>query len=178
MQFQRENEILWKNPLPNGIAYTPPVSLARTIEDRAVLENELLPVFDILRQLYLAESVVNGQSVNVVQKTECSMIDGKMVSLLQGDSGTFYHLCTIHRSDANDMDISLYRVLLSTKITTLVSKLGKNFKMVKLHTAAQRDMDNVMNLLLKQIYTSFLYCTLHYAHWTSYKKSCTTSSRS
>ena len=82
------------------------MSLTRTIEDMVVLESELLPVFDILRQPYLAELVVAGQSVNVVHKTECSMIDGKMVSLLlQGDSSTFCHLCNSTRSDANDMDI-------------------------------------------------------------------------
>ena len=43
--------------------------------------------------------MVDGAPTDVVCKTECSMIDGKMVSLLQGDSGAFCHLChTTHAS--------------------------------------------------------------------------------
>ena len=31
------------------------------------------------------------------------MVDGKMVSLLQGDSGAFCHMCHTSRADANDV---------------------------------------------------------------------------
>ena len=30
------------------------------------------------------------------------MVDGKMVSLLQGDSGAFGHMCTMTHADANN----------------------------------------------------------------------------
>ena len=37
--------------------------------------------------------------------TRLSMVDGKMVGLLQGDTGAFCHLCTCTRDDANNIDL-------------------------------------------------------------------------
>ena len=33
------------------------------------------------------------------------MVDGKMVGLLQGDSGAFCHLCHVSREDANEINV-------------------------------------------------------------------------
>ena len=41
----------------------------------------------------------------VICKTECSMIDAKMVSLLQGNSGAFCHLCDVSCAETNDVGL-------------------------------------------------------------------------
>ena len=40
---------------------------------------------------------------NITCATKCSMVDGKMVGLLQGDTSAFCHMCDVTRTDANDM---------------------------------------------------------------------------
>ena len=46
---------------------------------------------------------IAGIETKIQFETQCSMIDGKMGGLLQGDTGAFCHFCTSTRSDANDM---------------------------------------------------------------------------
>ena len=46
---------------------------------------------------------VNNQLGTMTIKSELSMIDGKMVDILQGDSGSFCHLCKCSRNEANDV---------------------------------------------------------------------------
>ena len=46
---------------------------------------------------------IGGIETKIQFETQCSMIDGKMGGLLQGDTGAFCHFCTSTRSDANDM---------------------------------------------------------------------------
>ena len=36
--------------------------------------------------------------------TETSMIDGKMLDLIQGDSGAFCHYCNVTREEANNIE--------------------------------------------------------------------------
>ena len=102
LELRCNDEVLWTNPVPNSTAYARPVSLTRTTEDRDVLSIELEPSFAVIRKDYSADIVVGSENVNITCKTECSMIDGKMASLLQGDSGAFCHLCHVTRADAND----------------------------------------------------------------------------
>ena len=51
---------------------------------------------------FKCELTIGGKKVYVDCKTECSMIYGKMVGLLQGDRGSFCHLCHASREEAND----------------------------------------------------------------------------
>ena len=67
---------------------------------------KLEPFVEVIRTDYKSNSMVNDHTVVITCKTVCSMVDGKMVSLLQGDSGAFCHLCHASRSDANDPDLS------------------------------------------------------------------------
>ena len=95
------DEIVWENPLPNSTVYARPVSLTRCKEKRIVLEKELEPILYSIKRQPLAFQIDELKSVSCV--TECSMVDGKMVDLLMGDSGAFCHYCTFSRSECNDI---------------------------------------------------------------------------
>ena len=46
---------------------------------------------------------INDIKTSLKVNTELSMIDGKMVDLIQGDSGSFCHYCKVTRNQANDI---------------------------------------------------------------------------
>ena len=100
--LHQNDTAIWTNPVPNGTCYARPVSLTRAPEERGVLAIELEPSFEVIRDDYEATVLQEGEQVKVLCKTECSMMDGKMVSLLVGDSGAFCHLCHVIRATAND----------------------------------------------------------------------------
>ena len=102
LELRCDDTVVWSNPVPNSTSYAHPVSLTRATEEREVLSVELEPAFEIIRKEYTTTLMVDCAPTDVVCKTECSMIDGKMVSLLQGDSGAFWHLCHTTQADAND----------------------------------------------------------------------------
>ena len=89
---------VWENPLPNSTIYARPVSITRAKEERTVLEKELVPIFDVIKR----SPCIPVGNLHVTCKTECSMMDGKMVGIVQGDTGAFCHLCTASRTDCND----------------------------------------------------------------------------
>ena len=96
-------KMIWENPVPNGVAYARPVTLICGKEERSLLQEE-----HQFWEPYLGEYSVNvthqdGQ-VKVTFNTECSMVDGKMVSLLQGDSGAYRHCCTVTKDEGNSLD--------------------------------------------------------------------------
>ena len=105
LSLKYNNTIIWENPVQNSTSFARPISLTRTDEVRDVLKVELEPFFEVIRNDYKSNIMVNDKPVEITCKTECSMVDGKMVSLLQGDSGAFCHLCHVSRSDANDPDL-------------------------------------------------------------------------
>lgn len=102
LELHRGNTILWTNPVPNSTSYARPVSLTRTAEEREVLAVELESSFPVIRDEYRNVLTMDDVNIDLVCETQCSMIDGKMVALLQGDSGAFCHLCHATRADAND----------------------------------------------------------------------------
>ena len=95
---------IWRNPVPNSTAYARPVALIRNKEERSVLEGEVPNWTPYLKE-YEGEACVNGHTVKVKYSNNWSMVDGKMVELLQGDSGAFCHLCTTNRSSGNDIGV-------------------------------------------------------------------------
>ena len=97
--------LLWKNPLPNSINYTRPLCLIRTCEEREVIEKEFNSLFthimdDSLQNFNLIEKSLN---IPIKIKNTISMIDGKMVSILQGDSGAQCHYCSASREEINNL---------------------------------------------------------------------------
>ena len=83
-------------------SYACPVSLTRAPEERDFLSVRLEPSFEVIRNEYQTALVQDDATIKLNCKPECSMLDGKMVSLLQGDSGAFCHLCHATQADAND----------------------------------------------------------------------------
>ena len=87
LELSCDNAIVWTNPVPNSTAYARPVALTRAQENRDVLSVEMEPAFDsIIRQEYETCVTIDQDenlAADVVCKTECSMIDRKMVGLLQ-----------------------------------------------------------------------------------------------
>ena len=94
------DKLIWENPLPNSNCYARPVSLSRCKEDRDRLQEELKSCFDVIKTPY---NFMPNELSNITCTTKCSMVDGKMVGLLQGDTGAFCHMCDVTRVDANDM---------------------------------------------------------------------------
>ena len=97
------NKNIWRNAIPNSTTFARPVFLARAAEDRETLIIELEAPLEHIRNPIQHNLKVDGISIKVNFNTECSMVDGKMVSLLQGDSGAFCHYCTTTRANANDI---------------------------------------------------------------------------
>jgi hypothetical protein len=98
------DETLWSNPLPNSILYARPVCLVREKETRESVEQHFKPHMDKLAAIekgVVQVEITNGRKAQVV--TELSMMDGKMIDLIQGDSGAFCHYCNATRADANDI---------------------------------------------------------------------------
>lgn len=96
------DEMLWTNPFPNSILYARPVCLVREKETRESVEEHFKPYMDQFHELQKGfVQITNESSAQVM--TELSMMDGKMVDLVQGDSGAFCHYCNATRADANNL---------------------------------------------------------------------------
>ena len=94
---------LWSNPLPNSILYARPLCLVREKETRESVQDHFKPYMDKLVEFENTPiPISNDSSAKVV--TEISMVDGKMVDLIQGDSGSFCHYCYTTREDANNIE--------------------------------------------------------------------------
>ncbi len=46
---------------------------------------------------------ISDIEVDLSVDTELSMIDGKMVNIIQGDSGSFCHYCKVTKNQGNDI---------------------------------------------------------------------------
>ena len=95
-------ETIWTNPLPNSPIYARPVSLVRAKENRENVAEYFEPTLVKLKELETTQSTTST-GVQFMVKTEVSMVDGKMVGLLMGDSGSFCHYCNSTRAEANDL---------------------------------------------------------------------------
>ena len=94
LQLKANDEVVWENPLPNSTLYCRPVCLMRGKETRENVEDHFKPIMDdILRVEEESSVITNGTAHDLSVQCEISMIDGKMVDLIQGDSGSFCHYC-------------------------------------------------------------------------------------
>ena len=91
---------VWENPSPNSIFYTRPITLLQAKESRSIVE-KIFPgiqeCIDKLRMPHTVDGIINPVFVD----TKISMIDGKMVDMVQGDSGAFCHYCDVTQNDAS-----------------------------------------------------------------------------
>ena len=106
VKCRNEREIpLWENEHPNSIFLTRPVSLLRAKEGRNVIETEFSEILKEMRRYKLQPHMLNiqGKLISVQFFTETSMIDGKMVNIIQGDSGAHCHYCSLNREGCNNL---------------------------------------------------------------------------
>ena len=98
---QDDTVLLWKNPVPNAISYNRPLCLVRASETREVIESEFDSLFQTITEKRSVTVPVAKSNIKVEIDNTVSMIDGKMVSLLQGDSGAPCHYCSANKADIN-----------------------------------------------------------------------------
>ena len=99
------NLVVWTNILPNSTMYSRPLCLVREKENRESVLANFQPYIDEAERLEtpVQDQNFNGHCVDICFNTELSMVDGKMVDLIQGDSGSFCHYCNATRKQANDL---------------------------------------------------------------------------
>lgn len=97
--------LIWKIPCPNSISYTRPLCLVRTNETRYVIEREFDSLFKNIMDTHSQSITISKfpQNLSLQIKNTVSMIDGKMVSMLQGDSGGYCHYCCASRDEGNSL---------------------------------------------------------------------------
>ena len=104
LSIKLNNSTIWNNILPNSTMYTRPLCLMREKENRESVLTHFEPYIEEIHHLEAGLPItVNGTHQIATIHTEMSMIDGKMVDLIQGDSGGFCHYCYTTRAKANDL---------------------------------------------------------------------------
>lgn len=99
-----EKVLLWKNPSPNAISYTRPISLIRAEESRVVVEKEFASLFSYINNDESFTIKISEKQIPLNVKNTVSMVDGKMVGILQGDIGSRKcHYCTSTVEDMNNV---------------------------------------------------------------------------
>ena len=101
LSLTAENVCLWKNSAPNSVYMTRPVELFKAKENRANITTHFSPLQKDADALKAPHAVCGISRLSI--RCEFSMIDGKMVDLLQGDSGSFCHYCHVSRDDASSI---------------------------------------------------------------------------
>ena len=96
-----QNVVLWQNPTPNSTFHTRPIHLYKAKESRSFVEEIFLRIQAAIDSLSIPHHI-EGLSHKAAITTKMTMVDGKMVNILQGDSGSFCHYCDIKRDEASD----------------------------------------------------------------------------
>ena len=105
LKINVNNVVVWTNILPNSTMFSRPLCLMREKENRESVLTNFQPY---IQEVERYETSVNdqnfdGHSVKLSSHTEISMVDGKMVDLIQGDSGSFCHYCYATNKQGNDL---------------------------------------------------------------------------
>ena len=106
LSIQVNGEVVWTNILPNSTMYSRPLCLLRAKENRESVTEHFTPYLDAAHNMeqLSAVTIIPDTSSSLSVHTELSMVDGKMVDLIQGDSGSFCHYCTASRAEANNIE--------------------------------------------------------------------------
>ena len=97
-------DVIWENEYPNSQAMTRPLFLERAKEDMAHI-NEIFPHYDSAFQALKIAKIFDINRTNQISyDIKTTMIDGKMTSLLCGDSGAFCKYCFSSREQCSDLD--------------------------------------------------------------------------
>ena len=96
-----QNVVLWQNSTPNSTFRTRPIHLYKAKESRSFVE-EIFPRIQAAIDSLSIPHHIEGLSHKAAITTKMTMVDGTMVNILQGDSGSFCHYCDIKRDEASD----------------------------------------------------------------------------
>ena len=118
------NDILvWSNILPNSTMYSRPLCLMREKENRESVLSHFQPYIDAVENMVApVNHNFDGHVIKISAHTEISMVDGKMVDLIQGDSGSFCHYCKATRAQANDLTCILQGFLIDKSVEEMIEK--------------------------------------------------------
>ena len=96
--------MLWKNPQLNSTYYARPLTLVRATESRTIIEKEFHSLFTAINDNESFLIDIFGKQLPLSVKNTVSMVDGKMVGMLQGDIGSQKcHYCTITSEEMNNV---------------------------------------------------------------------------
>eukprot|EP00112_Aurelia_sp_Birch-Aquarium-sp1_P004598 Seg1522.2 transcript_id=Seg1522.2/GoldUCD/mRNA.D3Y31 product="Major antigen" protein_id=Seg1522.2/GoldUCD/D3Y31 len=129
---------VWENPTPNSIFYTRPISLVKAKESRqliAAIFPKLQSDIDSLMEPHDVAGITNKVTI----KTRVTMLDGKMVSIVQGDSGSFCHYCDITQSEASQLQYLAEAGVDGMPITKTVEECMERWEMVESGQIAYSD---------------------------------------
>ena len=94
-------DVIWENNYPNSQAITRPLFLERAKEDISHI-NDIFPKYD--RAEGCKKIFDNNFSNPISYDIKTTMIDGKMASILCGDSGAFCKYCFSTREQCSNVD--------------------------------------------------------------------------
>ena len=100
---------------------------------------ETSEVFQRIQDSPIKSLCIEGLNVQVQFETKISMVDGKMVSLIQGDSGSFCHYCTLTKADANVINAIEEGFFINKTYQTCLEAWNKIKHNVKSFTSKERD---------------------------------------
>ena len=96
--------VLWENEYPNSQAMTLPLFLERVKEDISHV-NDIFPLYDTaFNALKVAKIFDINSNLSISYDIRTTMIDGKMASILCGDSGAFCKYCFSNREQCSNLD--------------------------------------------------------------------------
>ena len=138
LMLRTKEKVVWENPLPNSTLFCRPVCLMRGKEDRENIEVHFKPILDDIDGMEKESTVIvttDRVAHDLSFSCEISMVDGKMVDLIQGDSGSFCHYCDVSKLTANNLE----SIQLGFPITKTYEQVKERWEMLSAGNMAYSD---------------------------------------
>ena len=132
------NSIVWENPYSNSIFYTRPIQLTKMKESRELVE-KIFPDIQSCIDSLASPHLIEGIACKVAVETKITMIDGKMVDVVLGDSGAFCHYCDISQSNASSLDHLAATGVGGMLITKTIEECQRRWELLESGKMAYRD---------------------------------------
>ena len=95
----------------------------REKENQESVQEHFKPYIDAVHAMETpTNAYIDGYPRLLSARTEVSMVDGKMVDLIQGDSGSFCHYCNTSRAPANDLTCILQGFVIEKSVEEMIEK--------------------------------------------------------
>ena len=123
LTIKLNDSIVWSNILPNSTMYCRPLCLMREKENRESVLKHFQPyIYAVENMETPVDSNFDDHLIKLSAHTEISMVDGKMVDIIQGDSGSFCHYCNATRAQANDLTCILQGFVIEKSVEEMIEK--------------------------------------------------------